>query len=64
MSRHLLHNLRIRYGEDGDSKDFYAALDTSDIQALRIALDRAEKKARGLQEILESSKVTYLDVEE
>ena len=60
----IVHNLRIHYGQDSDHKDFYVALDTSDIAALRMALDRAEAKAKCLQGLIKKSGVSYLDAEE
>ena len=60
----IIHNLRIHYGENSDHKDFYVALDTGDIQLLREALDRADKKAKRLQELLNASGIVYLDDEE
>jgi hypothetical protein len=60
----IVHNLRIHYGQDSEHKDFYVALDTSDIQALRKELDRADTKAKALEAILKRSGVSYLDAEE
>jgi hypothetical protein len=60
----IVHNLRIHYGQDSDHKDFYVALDTSDIQDLREALDRADAKANTLKNLLKRSEVSYLDADE
>jgi hypothetical protein len=60
----IVHNLRIHYGEDSDHKDFYVALDASDIQSLREVLDRADTKAKCLRGFLKTSGVSYLDAEE
>jgi hypothetical protein len=60
----IVHNLRIHYAVDSDHKDFYVALDTSDIQSLRENLDRADTKAKCLQGLLKTSGVSYLDAEE
>ena len=60
----IVHNLRIHYGQDDDHKDFYVALDTSDIQSLRDVLDRADKKAQSLQKFLQRSGISYLDADE
>jgi hypothetical protein len=60
----IVHNLRIHYEEDSDHKDFYVALDTSDIQELREVLDRADTKAKCLQGLVKKSGVSYLDAEE
>jgi hypothetical protein len=59
----IVHNLRIHYGENGDHKDFYVALDTSEIQSLREVLDRADKKAKSLQELIKGSGVSELEEE-
>jgi hypothetical protein len=60
----IVHNLKIHFGENGDETDFYVALDTSDIQALREVLDRADEKAKQLQSLLQRSQISYLDAEE
>lgn len=60
----IVHNLRIHYGQDGDHKDFYVALDTSDLQDLREVLDRADVKAKTLEGLLKRSGVSYLDAGE
>lgn len=60
----IIHNLRIHYGQDGDHKDFYVSMDTSDIQSLREVLDRADEKARCLRGLLQRSGVSYLDADE
>jgi hypothetical protein len=60
----ILHNLRIHYGEGDDHKDFFVALDTSDIEALRDVLDRADEKARALRSLIQKAEVPYLDADE
>jgi hypothetical protein len=60
----IVHNLRIHYAENSDHKDFYVALDTSDIQSFREVLDRAEAKAKCLEGLVKKSGVPYLDAEE
>jgi hypothetical protein len=60
----IVHNLRIHFGEDSEHKDFYVALDTSDIQSLRDVLDRADAKAKCLQGLLKTSGVSYLNAAE
>lgn len=60
----IIHNLRIHFGQDNDHKDFYVTLDSRDIQNLRAVLDRAELKAEYLKTLLESSGVSYLDLDE
>lgn len=60
----IVHNLRIHYGQDGSHKDFYVALDTSDIHDLREALNRADLKAKNLEGLLKRSGVSFLDANE
>ncbi len=60
----IMHNLRIHYGQDNEHRDFFVALDTSDIKELRSVLDRADKKAESLQALLGRAKVSYLKIEE
>jgi len=45
------HTLKITYYQDGKVADFYIALDTEDISALRRVLDRAEAKAVQLKKV-------------
>jgi hypothetical protein len=60
----IVHTLRIHYAQDSGHKDFYVALDTSDIQALRDVLDRADEKAQCLRKLVSTTPVPYLDPEE
>jgi hypothetical protein len=60
----IVHNLRIHYGKGSDHKDFYVALDTSDIHILRQVLDRAVSKANCLQGLVKQAGISYLDAEE
>lgn len=57
----LVHNLAIHYGKGTDHDDFYVALDTMDIQALRKALDRAEMKEKALRALIQQTRVSYLE---
>jgi hypothetical protein len=58
----IMHNLRIHFGQDNDHRDFFVALDTNDIKELRVVLDRADKKAKSLEELLNRAKISYLDI--
>ena len=60
----IVHNLRIHFGGDSEHKDFYVALDTSDIQSLREVLERADEKAKCLERLLKKTGVAYLDAKE
>jgi hypothetical protein len=56
--------LQIGFHEGGtkEHKEFYVALDTDDIQALKEVINRAERKTIALQTIIKSSKLPYLEV--
>lgn len=60
----IIHNLQIGFhdGGTGEHQEFYVALDTDDIQALKEVIERAEKKTIVLESILKRSKVQYLEV--
>ena len=57
----VIHTLNISYQQAGDRKDFYAALDKSDIELLKKVIERAEKKAQVLQSIIQKADITYLE---
>jgi hypothetical protein len=59
----LVHHLVIHYLESGEHRDFNVALDTKDIQSLRESLDRADKKANLLRELVNKSNVAYVQPE-
>jgi hypothetical protein len=57
------HTLRIDYVENADTKTFVVSLDRLDIDELRKALDRAERKGRSLQQLVTEAGMLHLDVE-
>jgi hypothetical protein len=57
----IVHILKFSYHHESELKDFYIALDTADIEALRKVLDRADLKAQSLKSVLEKAGITYLD---
>lgn len=57
----IVHSLTIHFAQDDDHKDFYVALDTSDLKTLREALERAEKKATALEAVAKRAGVVYLE---
>lgn len=59
----IIHNLHIHYKSDdeGDHKDIYLALDSDDIQSLKILLERAENKEKFLKEGLTKAGLTDLN---
>lgn len=59
----IVHMLRLEYIENAEFKEFFVALDTSDIRKLRDVLDRADKKAQSLKSVLGKTGLRYLDVE-
>ena len=58
----IIHNLQIGFHYAGKHKEFYVALDTSDIRKLKDCIDRAEKKEMALRAILAKSETPYLEV--
>jgi hypothetical protein len=58
----LVHMLKIEYRQDGDSKEFFVALDTKDIDELMKVLERAKLKTESLKTLIGSSNVTYVDI--
>lgn len=58
----VVHTLRISYHQGSELKQFYVAMDSEDIQALKNTLDRAESKAENLHAVLDTAKITCLDV--
>lgn len=59
----IVHMLKITYREQGQTKDFFVALDTTDVDALNKVLDRADTKAESLKALLERTRVSYIDPE-
>lgn len=59
----IVHSLKLTYIQEGDLKDFFVAMDASDIKMLRDALDRAEQKAESLKAILSQSNLSYIGSE-
>lgn len=57
----VLHSLRLDYLEHGEHRTFVTYLDKSDIVKLRRALDRADRKAKSLEEALRAAGVEHLE---
>jgi len=57
----VVHTLNIAYHEAGEHKEFYVAMDKTDIDSLKKVIERAEKKAKALHLIIKQSAVTNLD---
>lgn len=58
-----VHMLKITYQEQGQQKEFFVALDTTDVGALSKVLDRADSKAESLKAFLAETEVPYIDPE-
>ena len=57
----VLHNLKIRYHQSGEQKEIYFALENSELNDLRMAVERAEKKAKQLRAVIAKSGIDYLE---
>lgn len=57
----IVHNLNIKYSENGQFKELFIALDDSDIAKLRRVLDRAEAKTIVIERLIEKTGVRYFD---
>jgi chaperonin cofactor prefoldin len=58
----ITHSLHLHYlsDQEGDHKDIYFALDSSDLRTLKDAIVRAESKEKSLKAILEKANLTNL----
>jgi hypothetical protein len=56
----IVHLLKLSYHEDGDHKEFFVAMDDTDVSRLKAVLIRAEKKARTLRRKLDAAQTAYL----
>jgi hypothetical protein len=57
----IVHTLNISYHLGTEHKEFFVAMDQSDIGLLKKAIERAEKKAVILKSIIQKSEVPYLE---
>lgn len=57
----MVHMLKLSYHQDGEHKDFYVALDSSDVRKLKEVLHRAEQKAKSLGAALVATGISVLD---
>ena len=58
----IIHTMRISYHEGAELKQFYMALDSDGVTALREILARADAKAENLKSVLNAAGIPYLDV--
>jgi hypothetical protein len=56
----VIHNLRIRYFENGDLRDFYVSLEASDVELLLDALRRALKKGALIESSVSTTQISLL----
>jgi hypothetical protein len=57
----IVHNLNIKYSENGQFRETFIALDDADIAKLKRVLDRAEQKTAILEKLIEKTGVRYFD---
>jgi hypothetical protein len=57
----IVHNLNIKYSENGQFKEVFIAMDDADLAKLRRVLDRAETKTAALEKLIEKTGVRYFD---
>jgi len=58
----ITHTLKFDYhGAEGRMEEFWLALASEDLVELRIAIDRAETKAKTLRSVLEATKIPFTD---
>ncbi len=60
----VVHTVNITYHQGMDHKELYVAMDRSDIDLFKKAIERAEKKSKALQSIIEKAGITYLEAGE
>ncbi len=56
----IVHTLVIHFGQDGDHKDIYFAMDAEDIKNLQEALDRAKKKEKTLRSLIQKTTTRHI----
>ncbi|MBX9670699.1 MAG: hypothetical protein K2X93_24070 [Candidatus Obscuribacterales bacterium] len=58
----ISHTLKIEYSEAGARKEFFVALDTSELTELKQAIERAELKTSELRKILKKAEIACVEV--
>ena len=58
----IIHNLQIDFfnSSTGKYNEFYVTLDVNDINELKEAIERVEKKTRAIEKILNKSETLYI----
>ena len=59
----VVHNLNITYAQEGELKNFFVAMDRTDISKLRTVLDRADAKEEVLKGLLEGLGSPFFETE-
>lgn len=57
----IVHNLRIRYHEAGDMRDFFVALDSEELEELGAMVARAQAKEESLRSILTKADIVEIE---
>ncbi len=58
----VLHSLRISYHDDkGDHREFYVSMDAIDLRDLQEAVERAQKKAIALKNMMKITNITVVE---
>jgi hypothetical protein len=57
----VIHNLKISYSENGEMKEFFVALDSTDLGKIRDVIERAAKKEKSVKSRLIPTGVKFLD---
>jgi hypothetical protein len=57
----IVHNLSVKYFQDGENKEILFALDDADVTALRKVLEKAEIKSKTLEQLVEKAGVYYFE---
>ncbi len=59
----IVHNLKISFMEDGQKREFFAAMNPTNLKELKVAIERAELKVKSIQKVMEKAGVQYLEDE-
>lgn len=59
----IIHTLSVAYRQNGESKNFYVAMSSKDLETLINTLNRAVSKEKGLKKVLDAANVPFLKTE-
>ncbi|AVH67853.1 hypothetical protein CDG77_04880 [Nostoc sp. 'Peltigera membranacea cyanobiont' 213] len=57
----IVHMLKIEYADSDRKHEFFVALDSIDLEQLREQLDRADRKAKAIELMLNQANITFLN---